>query len=607
MASLSTVAVFGPCEFMKKKPPASLEETIQLLRPDAQSAHRFPDMGDLVSRLRFSPGDGEIWLDDQRMVLLHNASLAALRRELIEILGNDKTRGILTRMGYLSGVRDAEMVRKVRPNSSDFDAFAVGPQLHSLEGFVSVETVAMDVDIEKGHFHGEFIWRNSAEAEASIAANGIGNAPVCWTLQGYANGYVSSFLGRQVLVREVECKAMGHAACKVIGKSLDDWDDPDKDFRYLQAQEFVQSPRAKTFSFGHPSTPESSRNAKINLIGVSAGFNTVCHMIQRVAPTRATVLFLGESGVGKEQFARTLHNISDRTDKPFVAINCAAIPEQLIESELFGVEKGGFSGAIQSRPGRFERADGGTLFLDEIGTLSLMAQGKLLRALQEGEIERIGDTRVRAVDVRVIAATNEDLRDLVEAGKFRADLFYRINVFPVRIPPLRERKEDILLLVESFLNRYCALHKRTVTGLNEGAIEALLFYSWPGNIRELENIIERGVILAPEGGGIDVAHLFTSGEKLGRGPLKIGDKGTLSGEAGDLAANRATTGQLPELLRASLLNGDISMDALEEMAVDVAVEIANGNVSAAAKILGTTRSRVAYRLSGNKVPHPPDN
>lgn len=169
-------------------------------------------------------------------------------------------------------------------------------------------------------------------------------------------------------------------------------------------------------------------------------------MIERVARTRATVLFLGESGVGKEQFARTLHNISERTSQPFVAINCAAIPEQLIESELFGVEKGAFSGASHSRPGRFERADGGTLFLDEIGTLSLVAQGKLLRALQEGEIERVGDTRVRKVDLRIVAATNEDLRKLVGAGKFREDLFYRLNVFPVQIPPLRDRKEDILLL-----------------------------------------------------------------------------------------------------------------------------------------------------------------
>lgn len=554
--------------------------------------------------LRFAPENGEIWLDDQRMVLLHSASLAALRRELIETIGIEKTRGILTRMGYLSGVSDSDLVRKVRPDSTDFDAFYVGPQLHAIEGMVSVETVEMEVNIEKGQFYGEFIWRNSAEAQQHIAAYGIGNAPVCWSLQGYANGYVSRFLGRQVLVREIECKAMGHAACKIIGRSLDDWKDPDKDFRYLQAQEFVQSPQANKFSFQAVPVADDVTGAKINLIGVSSGFNAVCHMIQRVGPTNATVLFLGESGVGKEQFARTLHNISERRGKPFIAVNCAAIPEQLIESELFGVEKGSFSGATHSRAGRFERADTGTLFLDEISSLSLFAQGKLLRALQEGEIERIGDTRIRKVDVRFIAATNEDLRDLVEAGKFRADLFYRLNVFPVRIPPLRERKEDILLLVESFLNKYSALHKCAITGLTENAISALVSYAWPGNIRELENIMERGVILAPVGGAIDVMHLFTSGEKIVRDTASLDAEekfrnGT-SGKINQVASND----ELPNLLRESLEKGGMSMDMLEELVIDVAIDIANGNVSAAAKILGTTRSRVAYRLSGKKVSHP---
>lgn len=577
---------------MSKRPAIVLEESIRLQLPGGQARLRFPDIGDLASRLRLAPGNGEIWLDDRRMVLLHNASLASLRRELIETLGIEKARGILTRMGYLSGMRDADMVRRVRPNSSDFDAFAVGPQLHGLEGFVAVETVSMAVDIEAGFFEGEFIWRNSAEAEEHIAAYGIGSVPVCWMQQGYANGYVSSFLGRQILVREVECRAMGHTHCRVVGKSLEQWEDPDEEFRYLQAQSFVQSPGRKVFSFGPGSGRSADAAGGIGLVGVSAGFNAVCHMLQRVAPTRATVLFLGESGVGKEQFARTLHAISDRADKPFVAINCAAIPEQLIESELFGVEKGGFSGASQSRPGRFERADGGTLFLDEVGTLSVFAQGKLLRALQEGEIERIGDTRVRKVDVRVVAATNEDLRSLVEAGKFRDDLFYRLNVFPVSIPPLRERQEDILLLVEHFLNRYCALHKRQVTGFSEGAIEALMFYSWPGNIRELENVIERGVILAPEGGSIDVMHLFTSGETV-RPPADSRGPGVAAGSE-----------DLPALLRESLAGGHISMDALEELAVAQAVDLAGGNVSAAAKILGTTRARVAYRLSGRKVAHP---
>ena len=488
-------------------------------------------------------------------------------------------------------------LRRIRQDSSDFDAFAVGPQLHALEGFISIETITMDVDVEAGHFYGEFLWHNSAEAERHIAAFGIGNAPACWMQQGYANGYLSTFVGHQMLVREVECKGMGHATCKIIGKPLADWENPDKDFRYLQAQEFVHSPAGKILSFTPPPRGDGFASEAIKLVGVSAGFNTVCHMIQRVAPTRATVLFLGESGVGKEKFARTLHDVSPRAAQPFVAINCAAIPETLIESELFGVEKGGFSGAAQSRPGRFERADGGTLFLDEISSLSLVAQGKLLRTLQEGEIERIGDIRVRRVDVRVIAASNDDLRELVDAGRFRADLYYRLNVFPVRIPPLRERKEDILLLVEHFLNHYSALHGRPVSGLTESAIEALLQYAWPGNIRELENIIERGAILAPDGCGIDIMHLFTSGEKIQPEPAAA---------ATPRAPAEGTTGQLQGLLRAALADGALSLDTLEELALDAAVDLAAGNVSAAAKILGTTRARVAYRLSGRKVPHPPE-
>ncbi|WP_306603591.1 sigma-54-dependent Fis family transcriptional regulator [Azonexus sp.] len=572
-------------------------KTIRLQLPNDRLKHRFPDIDDITERLLFSPGDGEIWLDQQRMLLLHSAAIASLRRELIETLGSDKARGLLSRMGYQSGARDADMVRREHRNRSDFDAFAVGPQLHALEGFMSIETVVQDVDTKTGHFYGEYIWHNSAEAEEHLRAHGRSAAPVCWMQQGYANGYLSSFLGRQMLVREIECKAMGHATCRIIGKAVEQWDAPENDLRYLQAQEFVQSPNNRQFYFQRQEPSANEIPAKSNLVGISSGFNTVCHMIQRVAPTRATVLFLGESGVGKEQFARTLHNISDRSAQPFVAINCAAIPEQLIESELFGVEKGGYSGAAQSRPGRFERADGGTLFLDEIGTLSLVAQGKLLRALQEGEIERIGDTRVRTVDVRIVAATNEDLRKLVEAGQFRDDLFYRLNVFPVQIPPLRERKEDILLLVEHFMNRFCALHKRQVTGFTEGAIEALMRYAWPGNIRELENLIERGVILAPDEGAIDIDHLFTSGEKLALNP-------TAESKAPDWSDSTDSKPQLAEALHEALADSRISLDQLEEIAVTQALQLAAGNVSGAAKILGTTRARVAYRLSGKKVPHP---
>lgn len=563
--------------------------------------HGLPDIKEIASHLHFSPAEGEIRLDDRRMLLVHNSAFAALRREIVETVGEEKARGVFTRMGYASGNKDADLVRRSHPEVGPTRALAAGPQFHGFLGFIAVEIVTLELDIETGHFLGEFLWKNSAEAEEHLASIGLSNTPVCWLAQGYANGYISSFLGKQALIREVECRAMGHACCRIVGKTLDKWDNPEKDFQYLQAQGFVQSPWNSRFHSDESQPEAQSIASSMNIVGISPGFNSVCNMIQRVAPTRATVLFLGESGVGKEQFARTLHNVSDRKDKPFVAINCAAIPEQLIESELFGVEKGGYSGATQSRPGRFERADGGTLFLDEIGTLSLIAQGKLLRALQEGEIERIGDTKVRKVNVRVITATNEDLRDLVEARQFRHDLYYRLNVFPILIPPLRERREDILLLVEHFLNRYSKLHSRKITGLTKTAIDALLYYRWPGNIRELENIIERGVILAPEEGVIDVSHLFTSGEvlrpELLPEPKRAGSP-YLGRETGQLPVN---PNDLQEILRTCLAERSLSMDSLEEIAVRQAIELAQGNVSAAAKILGTTRARVAYRLEGRKV------
>jgi transcriptional regulator with GAF, ATPase, and Fis domain len=224
-------------------------------------------------------------------------------------------------------------------------------------------------------------------------------------------------------------------------------------------------------------------------------------------------------------FESMLHRISPRTEAPFVAINCAAIPENLMESELFGVERGAFTGATQSRAGRFERADGGTLFLDEIATLSLVAQGKLLRALQEGEVERVGGSRTLKVDVRVVAATNVDLRAAAQRGEFREDLFFRLNVFPIHLPPLRERKEDIPLLMTHFLHRFTQRHGRQLSGFTPRTADTLLAYDFPGNIRELQNLVERGVISAPDGGAIDLSHLFTSGERLAQPMFSIGVRG----------------------------------------------------------------------------------
>ena len=232
------------------------------------------------------------------------------------------------------------------------------------------------------------------------------------------------------------------------------------------------------------------------IISQSQGMKKILHQVEQVAKTDATVLVLGESGTGKELLARAVHYASARADRPLVKVNCAALPANLIESELFGHEKGAFTGALTRKIGRFELANGGTIFLDEIGDLPLELQAKLLRVLQEGEFERLGNPTTMKVDVRVIAATNRHLEQTVKAGEFREDLYYRLNVFPILSPPLRDRKEDIPVIVNHFLKKYTVKVGKTIDTISNQAMSALQGYDWPGNVRELENVIERGIILA---------------------------------------------------------------------------------------------------------------
>jgi PAS domain S-box-containing protein len=230
------------------------------------------------------------------------------------------------------------------------------------------------------------------------------------------------------------------------------------------------------------------------IISQSKKFRKILGQLKQVATTNATVLILGESGTGKELVARALHNVSNRKERPLVKLNCAALPAALIESELFGHEKGAFTGALAKRIGRFELADGGTIFLDEIGEMPMELQPKLLRVIQEGEFERVGDAKTKKVDVRIIAATNRNLEEEIEKGNFREDLYYRLNVFPLMIPPLRERIEDIPLLAGHFLRKYAAAFGKAIDSISKPSLDALSAYSWPGNVRELENVIERAVI-----------------------------------------------------------------------------------------------------------------
>lgn len=568
---------------------------------------------DLRARLRFATSEGCIWLDDQRMLMIHTASMGVLRHELIEGLGIDRARGLLTRMGYNSGAHDGALARRLVARTDVQKQFHTGPELHSLEGVVLVEQVKLEIDVESGHYYGEYIWRNSSEAEQHIRLYGIGADVVCWRQIGYASGYTSEFMGRPILFREVECVGTGCDYCRIVGKPVEEWQDAEEDLHYLKAEDFTHG-----VSVSVPSQIAHTQEmfAEGDIVGVSTGFNAVCHKLDCVADTTATVLLLGESGVGKGVFARTLHRIGSRSDKPFVAVNCAAIPDNLVEAELFGVEKGAFTGATASREGRFERADGGTLFLDEIGAMNLAAQSKLLRALHLGEIERVGGTKTLHVDVRVISATNQDLKADVKAGKFREDLFFRINVFPIKVPPLRDRREDIPVLMNHFLRKFCALHHRNITGFTARAIDALLSYDLPGNIRELENMIERGVILARGQTAIDIPQLFVGEEQWDRSTYGVGGNGHVltpreaeSDATGGLplpAQARDTLHKIESLLAGRGGAGCLSFDSvqgeLEELMLQSAIDRSDGNLSAAARLLGISRSRLVYRLSNQGKP-----
>ncbi len=318
-----------------------------------------------------------------------------------------------------------------------------------------------------------------------------------------------------------------------------------------------------------------------NIVARSPKMQEVLATIERVAPTNSTVLLGGESGVGKDLIARAIHQHSRRASGPFVKINSSAIPENLLESELFGYEKGAFTGAVNSKPGKFELADKGTIFLDEIGDVPSAIQVKLLRVLQEREFERLGGTKTLKVDVRLVAATNRDLRAALEQGTFREDLYYRLNVVPISIPPLREHKEDIPYLVNHFIERFARESGKQISGISPGALKILMDFHWPGNVRELENIIERAVAFS-DGTTIDVRDIRL-----------------------DLSPNRSAAGTG----NASTTEGAVpfppdgmTLEQYEDEIIREALRRASGNKSQAARLLGLSRNALRYRLSKLGVP-----
>ncbi len=314
------------------------------------------------------------------------------------------------------------------------------------------------------------------------------------------------------------------------------------------------------------------------IVGRSPLMKQVLETVAMVAPSEATVLILGESGTGKELIANAIHQGSARADKRFIKVNCAALPETLLESELFGHEKGAFTGAVNRRPGRFELANTGAIFLDEIGEMSVSTQAKLLRVLQEREFEPLGSTRTVKVDIRIVAASNKKLKEEVDEGTFREDLFYRLNVVPVDLPPLRDRKEDIPLLVEHFFKIYNEKNNRNVQGFHPRALDAVMRYSWPGNIRELENVVERSVILTR-----DDYVLFP-----------------------DLPESvRGATGETYEREMREGIRSGMTIKEMERELVIKTLEENDGNRTRSSSILGITRRTLQHKLKEYEIDVPP--
>ena len=540
---------------------------------------------DLLQLLEFNPEQGYIGLAGRRVMMMRSETFEGQRAELLEELGAERARSLYSRLGYADGTRDAALAQQRRPGAAFDETFLVGPDLHAVFGMAAVETVAIQADDQQQNFYGEFLARGSIEAQAHRSIHGLAPEPVCWMQSGYASGFASAFVGSPILFREVECAAMGHEACRLVGKPLANWHEEDPDAAYFHPQEFVNR-----FETAEMQAEVVDIDAALDqrVVGISAAFSLIMSRLKKVAPTQATVLLQGETGVGKEVFAKTLHRVSANPEGPFIGVNCAALPADLVEAELFGVERGGFTGAVNSRPGRFERAEGGTLFLDEIGSLSFSAQGKLLRALQEREIERVGGSETRPVNTRVVAASNIDLLQAVDEGRFRRDLYYRLSVFPLQIPPLRERKEDIPLLMEYFRQKYTARHGITAIGFTQQAVAGLMTYPFPGNIRELENMVERGVILSVG------ANLIGLHDLLGDSELKQQHLPAVNEFVGKKVASDSLE-PLSALLRSE--GGELpDIKTLERALVDLALEKSGGNQAAAARLIGLTRRQLAYRV-----------
>jgi len=511
-----------------------------------------------------------------RVLIFSLAAISRLVGDLVQIIGRERASTIFFRYGHEGGATMALVMKDLYEFDNRAELLKACGVLQTLSGLAHVEFNEIIFNREGRLTRFSGTWRNSSQAHMWKTHFGQERDPVCGILTGIISGYATAIFGADYLVREISCEVQGLDHCSFVGRPVEDWGLNGEEVRKAQGLENLddQMERLKTeLSKAREDIGRRDLELKVlrkqasrsvwgeDIVIRSGAMSKAMTLAAKVAPTNATVLIYGESGTGKEVIARFIHKRSEAANEPFLAINCAALPANLLESELFGHVKGAFTGADQDKKGLFLQAGKGTLFLDELGEMPLELQAKLLRALEAKEVRPVGGLKDFKVEARIIAATNRDLRIMVGEGRFREDLFYRLAVFPIVVPPLRDRREDILPLARHFLSSLRDDHP----GFYPKTVRTMETYAWPGNVRELKNWIEYALILAGSD-RIKPEHL----------PVAIGDEGKdlLSGLAADLP----------------------TIEELERRYTKLVLEHTGNNKSNAADILGIGISTLWRRL-----------
>jgi len=458
---------------------------------------------DLKELLELNPKGGDVHFAGQKALICDTLSHGILRNELIDTYGNKTAWGIISRFGYIHGRNMAMALKSKFKWESEEDWRRAGTRILALQGLVKLDPDNLDVFGSEGG-----TWRVSYEAEQQLLLKGRSDKTVCWNICGFISGYLSYSLDKEMYAFEDKCIGKGDAACHVVIKSEEEWAKLAKgDLAVFKRVGIDATMEEVTTKLKRAEAELSEKTRKLaalakveedpgELMASSPGMRKLMELAKKIAGIDSTVLITGESGTGKERVARFVHDHSAKAAGPFIAVNCGAITESLLESELFGHARGAFTGATTDRPGLFEASNGGTLFLDEIGELPISLQVKILRALQEREIRRVGENKSRPINVRILSATNKNLKMEVAEKRFREDLYYRLNVVELPVPSLRNRREDILPLARLLLAEAALKMSRSIDGMTAGAADQLVSYVWPGNVRELANAIERAVAVA---------------------------------------------------------------------------------------------------------------